>query len=54
MANKLKIGKTTEATSLQFFQRHQTDTASQFNFIAMSPSETKLPYTIIWMQNAFM
>ena len=37
-----------------FFQHHQTNEASRFNVIAMSPSETKIPYTIDWIQNAFM
>ena len=41
-------------TALHFLQHHQTDTASRFDVIAMSPSETKIPYTIDWIQNAFM
>ena len=41
-------------TALHFLQHHQTDAASRFDVIAMSPSETKIPYTIDWIQNAFM
>ncbi len=41
-------------TALYYLQRHQTDTASRFDVIAMSPSKTKIPYTIDWIQNAFM
>ena len=41
-------------TALHFIQDHQTDTASRFDVIAMSPSETKIPYNIEWIQNAFM
>ncbi|HCH20189.1 MAG: YraN family protein [Cellvibrionales bacterium] len=41
-------------TALHFLQHHRTDAASRFDVIAMSPSETKIPYTIDWIQNAFM
>ena len=41
-------------TALDFLQHHKTDAASRFDVIAMSPSETKIPYTIDWIQNAFM
>ena len=41
-------------TALHFLQHHQTDAASRFDVIAMSPSETKIPYTIDWIQNAFI
>lgn len=41
-------------TALHFLHHHQTDAASRFDVIAMSPSETKIPYNINWIQIAFM
>lgn len=41
-------------TAMHFLQNNQTDTASRFDVIAMSPSKAKMAYTIEWIQNAFI